>query len=201
MPAGEQVAQSVGNRFRGGADGWLQCLAPLVLVSGSPSIFGRLERAVTALPRVVREAKEYPFRLPPGMPEGRVVSLSNFLGVEMPKDLLELYRETYGAQLGEFWLMTAEEIKGARREMRQVYGDEWRPELLPFLWIKDTGDHLVLDLARRRDGKAAILDAYHELPPTRWSLICFGLDAFFTMLVERDFEPFWLAPAEGGEGD
>lgn len=170
-------------------------------VSGPSSILAALKQAVDALPPLVREAEGYQFRFPPGLPAAQVAALPGFVGVELPPDLKELYTGTYGAQLGEFWLLTGEEIKEARHKLSQTYGEDWQPDLLPFLSIKDTGDYLVLDLARTRGGRPAVLDGFHEEPPDRWSLICFGLSEFFARLVAADFEPYWLASGDGGTDD
>lgn len=170
-------------------------------MSETESIFALLESAVSALPPVVRQAGEFGFRLPAGLPAGEVASISRYLRVQIPQELETLYQQTYGAQLGEFWLMTADEIRSARREMKEIYGLDWRAELLPFLWVKDTGDHLVLDLSRQQGGLPAVLDAFHEQSPSRWPPVCYGLAEFFSRLVAANFEPFWLTSSRQGSDD
>jgi hypothetical protein len=161
--------------------------------------FGFITAYIDKLPQHLREDSSYPFNLPPGCACGEITELDDVAGVPLPNELLFFYEFSYGAQLGEYRILTAEEICEYRSILESTYGSDWNFDLIPFARVIDTGDFLLLDPARAEGESLAILDGFHELPPEKWKVICYGIQAWLKAMVESEFTPYWLSDSDNDD--
>lgn len=170
-------------------------MTPPPTPDGSPSggtDYAFLREYVDALPPVIQGAPKYGFKLPPGLKPAEVGGLEKLAGTPLPAALLALFQETYGAEMGGYWLLTAQEIHDARRNLSRQYPAGWRPAFIPFIQLEESEDFLVLDPARADERGCAILDAQRELRPATWPTICYGLRTWLRRMVAEDFSAYWL---------
>ena len=115
------------------------------------------------------------------------------VGVSVPEELKEFYEFSYGAELGEYKILTVSEIANLLSELRSRYGESWVNTVLPFAYVKGVGDIVAFDLARSDEiGHFLLVDGFHEMNPNQWKGICFGLRKWLVKMTESKFESFWL---------
>ena len=158
--------------------------------------FGLVAAYFDRLPQHLREDSSYPFNLPHGLDHGEIAGLDDIAGIPLPNELLLFYEFSYGAQLGEYKILTAEEVCECRTILESTYGSDWNFDLIPFARVIDTGDFILLDPVRVEGEGLAILDGFHELPPEEWNVICYGIQAWLKAMVESEFTPYWLPDTE-----
>jgi hypothetical protein len=157
------------------------------------SEFPLLAEFIDHLPKGVREHPAYPFRLPRGVTPEDADQLDDLAGIPLPAELKSFFEFSNGAQLGEYRFLTALEISQERGQLAATYGDLWQSGLIPFAKVIDTGDYLLIDPDRPHEDKSAILDGFHELPPSEWQVICFGLASWLASMMKSEFRQFWLS--------
>jgi hypothetical protein len=135
---------------------------------------------------------DYKYALKSGKDESEIRQLETDAGIAVPGDLVAFYNFSYGADLGCYKILTISEIVTLVAELREINAGYWRDSILPFAYVIDVGDSVAFDLEQSDKDGLLILDCFHELLPTEWKGICFGLKNWLVQMVENDFEPFWL---------
>ena len=120
-------------------------------------------------------------------------------GVSVPEELKEFYQFSYGAELDEYKILTVREIANLLPELRSRYGESWTNTVLPFAYVKGVGDVVAFDLASSDEmGHFLVVDGFHEVNPSQWKRVCFGLRTWLVKMTESKFEPFWLKDSKQG---
>ncbi|MGB8648911.1 MAG: SMI1/KNR4 family protein [Anaerolineae bacterium] len=131
-----------------------------------------------------------------GKPQYQIASLEADAGLALPAELKEFYEFAYGGRLGGYKLLTIPDIVSMLGEIHERYAGTPIPDsILPFAYLIDVGDFIILDIARATAEGTLVLDGFHELSPEQWKGICYGLETWLREMVASEFEPFWL---EGG---
>ncbi len=154
------------------------------------SEFDFLRKYIDDLPDSEKYGYEYALRL--GKDESEITALETKAGIEVPDELREFYKFSYGADLGDYKLLTIPEILERLSELREIYSDSWRDSILPFACVIDTGDSIAFDLGQSNTDGLLILDCFHEFPPEQWEGICYGFRNWLIQMVKNEMEPFWL---------
>lgn len=64
---------------------------------------------------------------------------------------------------------------------------------MPFAYVRGVGDVVAFDLDKRNvHGLTLVVDCFHELSPSQWEGICFGLRTWLQGMARNGFQPFWL---------
>ena len=157
------------------------------------SEFGFLKEYIEELPEEERNDPYLGFRLRESKSILDVSQVESEVGVFVPKELKVFYEFSYGAELGEYKILTVSEIAHLLSELRSKYGESWANTALPFANVKGVGDIVAFDLARSDErGHFLLVDGFHEVNPNQWKGICFGLRNWLVKMTESKFESFWL---------
>jgi len=154
--------------------------------------FHFLEKYINDLPVDARSDTEYSFCLELEKNESELATLIKETGLIIPDELIEFYRFSYGAQLGEYEILRPDEIKSVLSKLIKVYGDDCRNNILPFAKFSGVGDIIAYDMGKSNTDGFAVLDGFHEITPSEWQIICFGLVSWLQNMVNNNFEPYWL---------
>lgn len=130
----------------------------------------------------------------PGKGSVELAEIEKKAGIIIPEELKQFYLFSYGAVLnGEYKILTINEIKDVKNDLQQIYGTYWSDNIFPFAYVIGVGDYFAFDLNRfNNKGEFYVVDGFHELPPTEWKGICFGLKTWLEKLFDNGFQPFWL---------
>jgi SMI1 / KNR4 family (SUKH-1) len=146
--------------------------------------------------RLSEEERNDPFlgyKLGKGKPGLEVSQVESRLGVSVAEELKEFYEFSYGAELGEYKILSISEIANLISELHSRYEDNWKDTVLPFAYVKGVSDIVAFDLANSNEmGQILMVDGFHEMDPQQWKGICFGLRNWLIKMTENKFEPFWL---------
>ncbi len=140
----------------------------------------------------ISAAKRDDYTLNPGKSESRIRQMEIEVGITIPAELKQFYAFSYGARLDEYKILTIPEIVEQLAELRQTYGDLWKESIFPFAYLMGVGDFVAFDLEKLSVDGLSIIDCFHELPPDRWNVICFGLRTWLERMIGSNFQPFWL---------
>jgi hypothetical protein len=148
---------------------------------------------IEGLPGSARHNPEYPYALREGLGIDEARQLAHASNFPIPSELQDFYAFSYGASLGEYSILTVNEIASLTREMQATYEEAWIDTMLPFAYVRDLGNVIVFDLSEMdSQGRYSIKDAFHELAPPQWERICYGMKTWLCKMVNHHFEPFWL---------
>lgn len=147
-----------------------------------------LEKYIQSLPSSQR--KEYV--LNKGIPEEEMRKLQEKSKVDLPDELKEFYRFSYGATLSEYKILKIPEIVQAVSRMKTVYDDMYDASIIPFAQLLGVGDFMAFDTRKSNEDGLSIVDCFHEYPPNEWKGIGFGLRSWLKEMVRNDFRPYWL---------
>lgn len=152
-----------------------------------------LREYVESLANVADAELEGGYYLNPGADREYLNKVQLQEGIVVPDELVSLYMFTYGAKLGDYILLTLPEVASLVREMRETYKEQWLEGVLPVFYVQGVGDTIAIN-TREVDsrGKSLILDGFHELPPSEWKEIGFGLQNWLENMTKNRFQPFWL---------
>ena len=167
--------------------------------SASMSEFNFLKEYIERLPEEERNDPYLGFALRKGKDRLEVSQVELQMGVSVPEELKEFYEFSYGAKLGEYKILTVSEIANLLSELRSTYGESWTNTVLPFAYVRGVGDIIALDQDKSNEMRHFLtVDGFHELPPSQWKGICFGLRTWLVKMTESKFEPFWLKDSKQG---
>ena len=148
---------------------------------------------IEGLPGSVRYNPDYPYALREGLGVNKVRPLAQASNMLIPSELKDFYVFSYGASLGEYSILTVNEIASLTREMEATYEEAWIDTMLPFAYVRDLGNAIVFDLSEKDSrGRYSIKDAFHEWDPPQWKRICYGMKVWLCEMVQNDFRQFWL---------
>jgi hypothetical protein len=163
------------------------------------SDFGFVKEYVERLPEEERKDPYLGFTLRKGKDKLEVSQVELQVGVFVPEELKEFYEFAYGADLGEYRLLTVNEIADLLSELRSSYEEGWKNTVVPFAYVRGVGDIVAFDQGKSDEmGHFLIVDGFHELSPNQWKGICFGLRTWLVKMAESKFEPFWLKDPKQG---
>ncbi len=161
--------------------------------------FNFLKEYVERLPEEERHDPYLGFALRKGKDRPEVSQVELEVGISVPEELKEFYEFSYGAELGEYKILTVSEIANLLAELRSSYEESWTNTVLPFAYVRGVGDMVAFDLARSDEIEHfLVVDGFHELSPSQWKGICFGLRTWLVKMTESKFEPFWLKDPKPG---
>lgn len=156
--------------------------------------FDFLKDYIGKLPELERNDRHLGYALREGKTRSEIHQLESEIGFLIPSELKEFYEFSYGALLGEYEILTAKEIADLLPELHKTYETSRRDTILPFAYVRGVGDVVVFDLSQLDEkGHILIIDGFHELPPSQWSRICFGLEEWLKKMANNHFQPFWLS--------
>jgi hypothetical protein len=157
------------------------------------SEFSFLKVYVEQLPEEERNDPYLGFALREGKSILEVSQIESQVGISVPKELKSFYEFSYGAEMGEYKILTISEIANLLSELRSRYGESWANTVFPFAYVKGVGDIVAFDVARADEmGHFLLVDGFHEVNPSQWKGICFGLRNWLAKMTESKFESFWL---------
>ncbi len=163
------------------------------------SEFSFLKEYIEQLPKEERDDPYLGFALRKGKEKFEVSQVESRAQISVPEELKQFYQFSYGADLGEYKILTVHEIVNLLSELRSTYGETWITTILPFGYVKDVGDIVAFDLANPDEvGHFPVIDGFHELPPNQWKRVCFGLRTWLAKMTESKFEHFWLKDPKQG---
>ncbi len=163
------------------------------------SSFNFLKEYLERLPEEERNDPYLGFALRKGKDRAEVNQVELEVGVSVPEELKEFYEFSYGAELGEYQILTISEIANLLAQLHSRYEESWTNTVLPFAYVRGVGDVVALDLTRSDEMKHfLVVDGFHEVNPSQWKSICFGLREWLVKMTENKFEPFWLNDSKQG---
>jgi hypothetical protein len=161
--------------------------------SADMSEFNFLKQYIERMPEEERNNPFLGYKLGKGKQGLEVSQVESQVGISVPDELKEFYEFSYGAELGEYKILTVSEIASLISELRSRYAHNWKDKVLPFAYVKGVGDMVAFDLASSNElGQFLTVDGFHEIDPMQWKGICFGLRNWLIKMTESKFEPFWL---------
>lgn len=161
--------------------------------------FNFLKEYIEQLPEEARNDAFLGYKLGRGKNGLEVSQVESQVGISVPEELKEFYEFSYGAELGEYKILTISEITNLISELRSRYEDSWKDTVLPFAYVRGVGDIVAFDLASTNEmGQFLTVDGFHEIDPKQWKKICFGLRNWLIKMTESKFEPFWLKDSRQG---
>jgi hypothetical protein len=161
--------------------------------SASMDKFNFLKEYIERLLEEVQNDPDLGFRLREGKNRLEISHEELQAGIIVPDELKEFYEFSYGAGLGEYKILTVAEMANLLSELRSVYGENWIDSVLPFAYLRGIGDILALELSQPDEtGNHLVVDGFHEVIPSQWKGICFGLRNWLIKMTESKFESFWL---------
>jgi hypothetical protein len=193
-PAHPRVTHTVRRQF-------VKQVKQLLIVekSAGMSKFSFLKEYIEQLPKEEQDDHHLGFALREGKDKFEVSQVESQVQVSLPEELKQFYKFSYGADLGEYKILTIHEIVNLLSELRSTYGESWITTVLPFGYVKGVGDIVAFDLANSDEaGHLAVIDGFHELYPDQWKRVCFGLRTWLVKMTESKFEPFWLKDPKQG---
>ncbi len=162
-------------------------------MSASMNEFSFLKEYIKRLPEERRNDPFLGYKLWNGKNDLEVVQIEAQMGISVPDELHDFYEFSYGAELGEYKILTVTEIADLISKLRSRYEESWEDTILPFAYVKGVGDIVAFDLERSDEmGQFLLIDGFHEINPALWKDICFGLRNWLVKMTESKFEPFWL---------
>ena len=157
------------------------------------SEFSFLKEYIEQLPEEERNDPSLGFTLRESKSFLEVSQVESQVGISVPQELKVFYEFSYGAELGEYKILTVSEIANLLSELRSRYGESWVNTVLPFAYVKGVGDIVAFDLTSSDEmGHFLLVDGFHEVNPNQWKGICFGLRNWLVKMTESKFESFWL---------
>jgi hypothetical protein len=147
-----------------------------------------LEKYISTLPR----EKKVDYSLEAPIHEEDLSHLESKYRLELPNELKELFRISYTPKLDEYQILTIPDIANTLVELENIYEELWDDSFLPFAYVIGVGDYVAFNLSKEDETGIAIVDCFHELPPSEWKEICFGLENWLLKMVETHFRPYWM---------
>lgn len=130
--------------------------------------------------------------LPEGISEGSLSYLLAKTEIELPPELLALYRYSYTPRFMDYVILTPEGVKERIDALKTVWSDEWNDDYIPFADLLGVGDLVVFDVGEMSEAGPLVRDGFHEFAPKDWEPICYGLREWLFRMAGSNFEPFWL---------
>ena len=140
----------------------------------------------------LREGKRSNFVLPKGKSSEELTVLEASFDVTVPNELKEFYNFSYAPKLDEYQFLSVDKVKEFQIQLLATYRALHKESVLPFSRVVGTGDFIALDVNEIKAEGILILDGFHEIPPSEWTGICYGLRNWLERMVKSNFQPFWL---------
>lgn len=163
------------------------------------SEFNFLKQYIEQLPEEERNDPFLGYKLGKGKNDLEISQVESQVGLSIPEELKRFYEFSYGSELAEYKILTVSEIANLISEFRSRYEESWNDTVLPFAYVKGVGDIVAFDLASSDEmGHFLVVDGFHEMNPSQWQRICFGLRTWLVKMTESKFEPFWFKTSKRG---
>src|SRR5215207_4022770 len=111
------------------------------------SEFNFLNEYIEKLPEEERNDPFLGYKLSKGKNGLEVSQVESQMGISVPEELKQFYEFSYGAELGEYKILTVSEIANLISELRSSYEDSWKDTVIPFAYVKGVGDIVAFELA------------------------------------------------------
>jgi SMI1 / KNR4 family (SUKH-1) len=142
-----------------------------------------------------RLEKEY-FFLEGSATDAEVEKTEQLLNLPLPNDYIDFLKFSNGCTLyklediGGYDFLGTKDIFKETESNKEIYEEEWDDRIIIFCEIIGEGNYLGFRILE--NGQYEILDCFHELLPSEWSVTPYLLDEFMEKLIDNDGDKFWL---------
>lgn len=156
-----------------------------------------------SMDRLLVEISQHHFPNPPATPE-QIAAFEARMGWTLDPDLRAFYLHCDGAALFQrfpdtnYHLLPLAEIRRARVAMRPRDDDSFGPASWYTLVDLQDSDYVILDVARRQQGRYPLLDAFHETFPEVRPLAA-SFSEFLEKALASGDDYFWLDAGGGSD--